>query len=71
VWKISAGGSNGADMKKDNGPVETEEGWTIRSNVELETSTRGECMVKYIKAQRVKQWGRLKRLENIKTVGTS
>jgi hypothetical protein len=50
------------------GPVETEEGWRMRTSDELEKSMRGENAVKYIGAQRIKWWGNLNKMEKTKTV---
>jgi hypothetical protein len=41
----------------------TEEGWRVRNNNEPEKLMRGEDIVKYIRAQKIKWWGRLKRVE--------
>ena len=49
------------------GPVQTEEGWRIRNNDELEKLMRGEDVVKYIRAQRIKWWGHLNRMEKTKS----
>ena len=48
--------------------IETEEGWRIRNSDELEKLMRGEDVVKYITAQRIKRWGHLNRMEETKTV---
>jgi hypothetical protein len=50
------------------GPAETEEGWRIRNIDELDKLMRGEDIFKYIRAQRVKWWGYLNRMENTKIV---
>ena len=49
------------------GPVQTEEGWRIRNNDELEKLMRGEDVVKYLRAQRIKWWGHLNRMEKTKS----
>jgi hypothetical protein len=44
-------------LRRIYGQVQTEEGWRIRNNDELEKLVRGEYIVKYIRAQRIKRWG--------------
>jgi hypothetical protein len=39
------------------GAVKTEEGWRIGNSDELDKSMRGEDVVKYVRAQRIKWWG--------------
>jgi hypothetical protein len=51
-----------------DGPVQTEEGRRIRNNEELEKLMRGEDIVKYITAQRIKLWGHLTRMEKTQMV---
>jgi hypothetical protein len=55
-------------LRRMYGSVETEEGWRIRNNDVLETLMRGEDIVKYIRAQRIKCWRHLNRMEKTKTV---
>ena len=40
----------------------------MRSNNELQKLIKGEVIVKYIKTQRIKLWGHLNRMEDIKLV---
>ena len=48
------------------GPLQSTEGWRIRNNNELQKLIKGEGTVKYIKAQRIKWWGRLNRMTDTK-----
>ena len=48
--------------------METEERWRMRNNDELEKLMRGENIVTYTRAQRIKWWGHLKRMEETKKV---
>ena len=50
------------------GPVQCKVGWRIRSNNKLQELIKGEDIVKYIKAQRIKLWGHLYSMEYIKLV---
>jgi hypothetical protein len=50
-------------LRRIYGPVQNEEGWRMRSNDELEKLMRTEDAVKYIRAQRIKCWGKLNRME--------
>ena len=50
------------------GPIQYKEGWRIRSNYKLQKLIKGEDIVKYIRAQRIKWWGHLNRMEDIKLV---
>ena len=45
-------------LRKIFGPVQYKEEWRIRSNDEFQKAIKGEGIVKYIKAQRIKWWGR-------------
>jgi hypothetical protein len=47
---------------------ECKEGWRIRSDNELRKSIKGEDIVKYMKEQRIKWWGQLNSMEDIKLV---
>jgi hypothetical protein len=53
-------------LRRINGPVQTEEGWRIRNNYALEKLMKGEGIVKYTRAQRIKWWGHLNRMEKRK-----
>jgi hypothetical protein len=55
-------------LRKIFGPVQYKEGWKIRSNNEVRKVIKGKDIVKYIKAQRIKWWGRLKRMEHTELV---
>jgi hypothetical protein len=55
-------------LRRINGPVQTEEGWRIRNNDELEKLMRGEDILKYVRAKRIKWWVYLNRMEITKTV---
>ena len=48
--------------------VKSKEGCRIRNNNKLQKLIKGEDITKYIKPQRIKQWGHLNRMENIKLV---
>jgi hypothetical protein len=50
------------------GSVQTKEGWGIKNSDELEKLMRGEDIVKYIRAWRIKWWGHLSGMERTKTV---
>jgi hypothetical protein len=50
------------------GPVQIEEAWTIRNDDELKKLMRGEDIVKYITAQRIKWWGHLNRIDKTQIV---
>jgi hypothetical protein len=49
------------------GTVKSKKGWRIRNNNEL-LKLREEDIAKYIKTQRIKWWGHLNRMENMKLV---
>ena len=51
-------------LRKILGPTGSKEGWRIRSNNELQKSRKGDDIVEYIKAQRIKWWGHLNRNED-------
>jgi hypothetical protein len=51
------------------GPVQTEEGWRVRNNDELEKLMRGEDIVNYIKSTDDKVVGHLNRMEKNKNSG--
>lgn len=48
--------------------VQTEEGWRKRNDEKLEKLMRGEDIIKYIKAQKIKWWRHLNRMEITKRV---
>ena len=50
------------------GPFQCKGGWRIRSYYKLQKLIKGEDIVKYIGAQRIKWWGHLHRMEYIKLV---
>jgi hypothetical protein len=58
-------------LRRIYGPVQTEEGWRVRNNDELEKLMRGEdtSIVNYIRAQRIKWWDILTGWRKTKTVG--
>ena len=49
-------------------PVQSKEGWRIRSNSEPQKLIKGKYVVKYVKTQRIKMWGNINRLKDIKLV---
>jgi hypothetical protein len=53
-------------LRRICGEVQTEEGWRIRNKDELDKLMRGKYIVKYIRAQRIKCWGHLNRMEKQK-----
>jgi hypothetical protein len=53
-------------LRKIFGPVQYYTEWRIRSNNEMQKAIKGKDIVKYIKAQRIKLWGRLIRMEHTK-----
>ena len=50
------------------GPIKSKEGWRIINNKELQLLIKGEHVVKYIREQRIKWWGHLNRMEDVKLV---
>jgi hypothetical protein len=50
------------------GPLQCKKGWSIRSNNKLQKSIKGEDIVKYTKAQKIKWWRHLNRTEDTKLV---
>jgi len=55
-------------LRKIFGPTGSKEGWSVRSNNKLQNLRKWEDIVKYIKVQRIKWWGHLNRIEDIKLV---
>jgi len=55
-------------LRKIFGPVQYKDGWRIRSNNEVQKVIKGKDIVRYIRAQRIKWWGRLNRMERTKLV---
>jgi len=69
VWDINnLSVSERPVLRKILGPIQCKEGWRIRSNNELQKLIKGEDIVKYTVAQRIKWWGHLTRMEGIKLV---
>jgi hypothetical protein len=56
-------------VRRITGAVQTEEGWRIINNDELEKVMRREDIVKYKRAQMMKRWGHLNRMEQKKKGG--
>jgi len=54
-------------LRKVLGPMRSKERWRI-INKELQQLIRGEYIVKYIKEQRIKFWGYLNGMEDVKLV---
>jgi hypothetical protein len=50
-------------LRKIYGPIQEGYTWRIRNNEELNSSIKGEDIVKFIKAQRIRWLGHLKRME--------
>jgi hypothetical protein len=50
------------------GPVKDRENWRIRTNSELDTLTGGVNIVRYIKAQRLRWFGHIQRMEDARMV---
>jgi len=50
-------------LRKIYGPIQEEDTWRIRNNEELNRSVDGEDIVKFIKAQRIRWLGHVKRME--------
>jgi hypothetical protein len=55
-------------LRRICGPVQTEEGWRMINNYELEKLMRGGIIVKHVRAQRIKWWGHINRVGKTKTV---
>ena len=72
TWTFSVRGINNLlvfetqILRKIFGPVQYKEGWRIRSNNEVQKVIKGIDIVKYIKAQRIKWWRHLNRMEHTK-----
>jgi len=47
-------------------PIQSKEGWRIRNNYKLQKLIKGGNIVKIIQTQRMKWWGHLNRMEDIK-----
>jgi hypothetical protein len=52
-------------LRKISGPIQCNEGWRVSSS-KLQKLIKGEDIVKYIQAQRIKWWKILSRMEDIK-----
>ena len=50
-------------LRKIYGPIQEGITWRIRNNEELNRSIKGEDIVKFIKAQRIRKLGHVKRME--------
>jgi hypothetical protein len=50
-------------LRKIYGPIQEGDTWRIRNNEELNRSIKGEDIVKFIKAQRMRWLGHVKRME--------
>jgi len=55
-------------LRKILGPIKSKERWRIINNKKLQQLIKGEYIVKYIKEQRMKLWGHLDRMEDVKLV---
>jgi hypothetical protein len=55
-------------LRKIYGPVKDQDSWRIRTNSELDTLTGGVNIVRYIKAQRLRWFGHIQRLEDDRMV---
>jgi hypothetical protein len=55
-------------LRKTYGRVKDRDNWKIRTNSELDTSTGGVNIVRYIKAQRLKWFGHIQRMEDDRMV---
>jgi hypothetical protein len=51
-------------LRKIYGPVKDQDNWRIRTNSELDTLTGGVNIVRYIKAQRLRWFGHIQRMED-------
>jgi hypothetical protein len=49
-------------------PIQSKEGWRIRTNYKLQKLIKGGNIVKIIQTKRMKWWGHLNRMEGIKLV---
>ena len=47
-------------------PIQSKEGWRIRNNYKLQKLIKGGNIVQIIQTQRIKWWGHLNRMEDIK-----
>jgi hypothetical protein len=54
--------------RKIYGPVKDRDNWRIRTNSELDTLTGGVNIVRYIKAQRLRWFGHIQRMEDDRMV---
>jgi hypothetical protein len=50
------------------GPVKDQDNWRIRTNSELDNLTGGVNIVRYIKAQRLRWFGHIQRMEDDRMV---
>lgn len=55
-------------LRKIFGLIPDQERWRIRSNNKLKKLIKGEDTVKYVKAQRIRWWEHVQRMEDIKLV---
>jgi hypothetical protein len=55
-------------LRKIYGPVKDQDNWRIRTNSELDTLTGGVKIVHYIKAQRLRWFGHIQRIEDERMV---
>jgi hypothetical protein len=55
-------------LRKIYGPVKDQDNWRIRTNSELDTLTGGVNIVCYIKAQRLRSFGHIQRMEDDRMV---
>jgi hypothetical protein len=55
-------------LRKIYGPVKDRDNWRIRTNSELDTLTGGVNIVRYIKAQRLRWFGHIQRMEDDRMV---
>jgi hypothetical protein len=55
-------------LRKIYGPVKDRYNWRIRTNWELDTLTGGVNIVRYIKAQRLRWFGHIQRMEDDRMV---
>jgi hypothetical protein len=54
-------------LRRIYGPAQIEEDWRRRNNDELDKLMKGD-LVKYVRAQRIKWWGHLNRMDKTNTV---
>jgi hypothetical protein len=52
------------NLRKIYGPIKDQDNWWIRTNSELNTLTGGVNIVRYIKAQRLRWFGHIQRMED-------